>query len=169
MRALSSAAMVGRFSRTPWQGHSWSARVLALAAALAIMPLGGPGLLAQAPSTTIASAAPDSQAVAPEAAFRDSTEVTAVARRYAGTVKNCYEQQGLKLDPALRGLLQLELTVLPTGIVEAAAATSSNATGTGMPEVAVCVSTAAREWRFSEGAGGTERLVLEFDLVPPSP
>ena len=140
-----------------------------LAAALAVMPLGSAGLLAQAPSTTVASAAPDSQAVAPDVAWRDSTEVTAVARRYAGTVKNCYEQQGLKTDPALRGLLQLALTVLPTGVVQEALASSSNVSGTGMPEVAVCVSSAAREWRFSEGAGGVERLVLEFDLVPPEP
>ena len=149
-------------------GRAAAARFLALIGLLAATPIASRGLLAQAPSTTVATAAaPDSQPVAAEVAYRTSTELTAVARRYAGTVKNCYEQQGLKADPALRGLLQVELTVLPSGAVETAAATSTNVNGAGMAEVATCVAEAAREWRLSEGAPGTERLVLEYDLVPP--
>ena len=153
--------------RPPRPAASSLARALALAAAFLTAPFAA--LPAQAPATTVAKATPPAQPVAVDSTYRDSTEVADVARRYAGTVKNCYEQEGLKLDPTLRGLLQLDLTVLPTGAVQAATATAINVTGAGMPAVATCVAAAAREWRFSEGAAGTERLLLDFDLLPPAP
>ena len=144
------------------------ARILAAAVVLALAPIGSVQLLAQAPSSSIATAVRDTQPITPDSSFRDSAEVTDVARRHAGSVKHCYEQQGLKTDPSLRGLLQVELTVLPTGAVQHATATATNVTGTGMAAVAACVSAAAREWRFGDGAAGTERIVLDFDLLPPA-
>ena len=143
------------------------ARTLALAATLAIAPMGRPGLVAQAPGPVVAKAAPDTLAAASDSSFRDSTEVRAVGRRHAGTIRHCYNEQGLKADPALRGLLRVELMVLPTGVVQAATATATDVNGEGMPAVITCVSTAARAWHFSDGAPRIERVVLEFDLLPP--
>ena len=149
---------------------------LVFAAALAAAPLGSSTLAAQAPPDTAVrlpadtTARPARDSLAPAiTAFRDSTEVDSAARRYAGAVRTCYQEQGLKADPALRGLLRVELTVLPTGGVQGAAATTSGVSGTGMPAVAACIATAARAWRFSDGAPGAERVVLEFSLVPPTP
>lgn len=109
----------------------------------------------------------DSVAVA-DSAIRDSVEVRIVARRHAGTVRHCYQEQGLKGDPMLRGLLRIELTVLPTGAVQEAAVTAADVSGAGMPAVTSCIATAARAWRFSDGAPAAERIVLEYDLVPPN-
>lgn len=138
------------------------------AAALVAWPLGSNTLGAQAPPLAPRPTL-DTLMVVPDSAVRDSTEVRAVGRRYAGTIRNCYQEQGLKSDPTLRGLVRIELTVLPTGVVQAAAATAEDVSGTGMPAVTACVSTATRTWRFSNEAPRTERVVLEFDLLPPSP
>ena len=153
-----------------------AARVLALAAALALGAPCGHALGAQTSHAPHAHPAPpatkparDTAAVVADSAIRDSTEVTAVARRHAGVIRNCYQEQGLKADPALRGLLRVELTVLPAGEVQAATATATEVNGTGMPAVTACVSTAARSWRFSDGAPRPERVVLEYDLLPPQP
>jgi hypothetical protein len=137
--------------------------------ALAAGPLLGGALVAQAPVQVAAKPTPDTLAAAPDSAIRDSVEVRAVARRHAGAIRNCYQENGLKADPALRGLVRVELVVLPTGVVEAATATATDVSGTGMPAVTTCVSTVVRAWRFSEDAPRTERVVLEFDLLPPSP
>lgn len=102
-----------------------------------------------------------------ESALRDAAEIDAVGRRYAGVVRTCYQEQGLKGDPTLGGLLRVELTVLPTGVVRAAAATATRVRGIGMPAVSACVTKAARAWRFSDGAPRIERVVLEYDLKPP--
>lgn len=145
-----------------------TATPLLLMVALAAWPL-APALSAQAPTQVAARPAQDTLAAAPDSAIRDSVEVRAVARRHAGAIRHCYQENGLKADPALRGLLRVELTVRPAGTVEAATATATDVNGTGMPAVTACVATAVRAWRFSEAAPRTERLVLEFDLLPPSP
>ena len=133
--------------------------IVAFAAALVAAPLWSGGLAAQLPADTLATTR--------DSAHRDSAEVHAAARRYAPTVRTCYQEQGLKGDPTLRGLLRVELVVLPTGSVDSAATTATGVNGAGMPAVATCISTAARAWRFSEGALATERVVLQFDLLPP--
>ena len=156
-----------------------TATPIVLAAALVVAPVVRTGLAAQVPAQVAAkptrngpapaTAPATAPAIALDSAFRDSTEVTAVARRNAAAVRHCYQEQGLKADPSLRALLRVELVVLPTGIVQAATATATEVTGDGMPAVLACVSTAARTWRFSEDAPRTARAVVEFDLLPPSP
>ena len=152
-----------------------TATPIVLAAALVVAPVVRTGLAAQVPAQVAAKptrngpAPATAPAIALDSAFRDSTEVTAVARRNAAAVRHCYQEQGLKADPSLRALLRVELVVLPTGMVQAATATATEVTGDGMPAVLACVSTAARTWRFSEDAPRTARAVVEFDLLPPSP
>ena len=149
-----------------------TATPLSFMVALVAWPLVHVELAAQAPARVAAKPAPAALAAVPapalDSAVRDSLEVRAVARRHAGAIRHCYQEQGLKSDPSLRGLLRVELVVLTTGVVEAATTTASDVSGTGMPAVTSCVSTAARAWRFSEDAPRLERVVLEFDLVPPS-
>lgn len=158
---------------TPLAPSSSHARIgacaVALVAALVAAPAWSAGLAAQLPPATAVKLAMRALAPAPasDASSRDPSEVDAVARRYAASVRNCYQEQGLKEDPALSGLLRVEVTVLPTGGVQAAAATATRVNGTGMPAVTSCVSTAARGWRFRDGAPRTERVVLEYDLLPP--
>jgi hypothetical protein len=147
------------------------ARACILAVALVVAPLASAGLAAQSarnssgpnPTQHVASGAID------DSPIREDREIDAAGRRYAGVVRNCYQEQGLKGDPTLAALLRLEMTVQPSGVVQAAAATATRVKGVGMPAVSECVSKAARHWRFSDGAPRAERVVLEFDLLPPTP
>ena len=148
---------------------SIGARTVALATALVTGPFISTALAAQAPNPVAIKVTADAAAVAPDSSFRGATEVRAVGRRYASTIRHCYNEQGLKVDPALRALLRVELMVLPTGLVQNATASATDVNGEGMAAVLACVSTAVRAWRFSDGAPQMERVVLEFDLLPPSP
>ena len=146
-----------------------------LAVALAASALPGATLGAQASSSSSASSSAAGAATvarladstAADSTVRDQDEVDAAGRRYAGAVRNCYQERGLKGDPSLSGLLRVDLTVLPAGSVQTAVSTATRVQGVGMPAVAECVATAARRWRFTDGAPRPARVILYFDLLPP--
>ena len=105
--------------------------------------------------------APRSDSLRPDEDIRDAV------LRNSPDVRRCYEAEGLRRDATLRGTLELALTILPTGAVDSAAVQAVRLSSpAGRTEVASCVETAARHWRFERGPFGVERVVFPFRLAP---
>lgn len=103
--------------------------------------------------------------VLPADSTRADADVRDVAMRHATEVRRCYETQGLRLNPSLRGTVELSVTVSPTGRVDSATVTASQLSGAGKKEVEACVVAVARNWRFERGPYATETIVYPFDLA----
>ena len=103
--------------------------------------------------------------VAPDT-LRPAMEIRQVVLRHASDVRRCYEREGLRRNPELSGLIEIRLTILPTGRVNEVALAASNVTGKGVDEVVRCIASAARHWRFDRGAYPVETIVLPFRLEP---
>ena len=69
----------------------------------------------------------------------------------------------------LDGVVEVELTVLPTGVVEAVTVASATVRGDGAKETAACISTVARNWRFERGPFDVEVIVFPFVLRKATP
>lgn len=108
--------------------------------------------------------------VSPQSFERDTVradaEIRQVVLRHAADIRRCYESEGLRRNPALTGHLELEVTILPTGRVDGVALAASSMSGSGATEVARCIKTAARHWRFDRGAYPVETIVLPLRLTP---
>ena len=109
--------------------------------------------------------------VAPPAGAVDSMradqDVREAVLRNSADVRRCYEREGLTRDPSLRGTVEVELTILPTGLVERVGVDASALKGqVGGTEIGACIATAARNWRFERGPYGVETVVFPFALAP---
>src|SRR5688500_5537608 len=98
--------------------------------------------------------------------IRTDTEIRQVVLRNASDVRRCYEREGLKRTPDLTGLLEIRITILPTGRVDDVALATSSMSGRGVDEVVRCIARVARHWRFERGAFSVETIVLPFSLTP---
>lgn len=107
-------------------------------------------------------------AIAADSARPDG-EVQEIVLRHADDVRKCYQSEGLRRDPAMRVMLELELTILPTGRVDSAAVSTPDVKGPGVAEVAACISTAARNWRFERGPYAADTFVFPLRLLPEEP
>ena len=105
---------------------------------------------------------------APEAGdtIRADTEIRQVVLRNAADVRRCYEREGLRRNPGLTGLIEIRMTILPTGRVDDVALATSDMNGRGVEEVVRCIASVARHWRFDRGAYPVETIVLPFSLSP---
>ena len=110
------------------------------------------------PSLVAGPAAPDT--------IRADTEIRQVVLRNAGDVRRCYEREGLRRNPDLTGLVEIRMTILPTGRVDEVVLATSSMTGQGVDEVVRCIAKVARHWRFERGAYSVETVVLPFTLTP---
>ena len=97
--------------------------------------------------------------------LRPDTEVQLVALRHAAEIQRCYETEGLRVNPGLGGIIEVEVTVAPSGRVEGAAVSASALSGIGHQEVETCITTSVRNWRFEKGPFATETIVYPFNLV----
>ena len=97
---------------------------------------------------------------------RAETEIRQVVLRNAADVRRCYEREGLRRNPELTGLLEIRMTILPTGRVDEVALATSSMRGQGVDEVVRCIANVARHWRFDRGAYHVETIVLPFRLAP---
>lgn len=97
---------------------------------------------------------------------RSDRDVRLAALRHAADVKRCYEREGLTRDPRLSGTLDVTVTVLATGIVSDASVASDDMRGVGAREVAKCLTTAIRNWRFDRGPYVVETIVFPFRFAP---
>ena len=109
-------------------------------------------------------------ATAPNVASPDSVrsdrEIRLAALRHVADVKRCYEREGLTRDPGLTGTLDVSVTVLATGEVSETSIASSDLRGLGAREVARCLTTVIRNWRFDRGPYVVETIVFPFRFSP---
>ncbi|MFL5563165.1 MAG: hypothetical protein ACJ79K_16995 [Gemmatimonadaceae bacterium] len=97
---------------------------------------------------------------------RAQAELDAAGQRYAPAIRHCYQEGGLKENPALRGQLRVAVMVLPAGSVRHPTVSASKVHGSGMENVVECVQALAGSWHFNNGAFRAQRVVLLFDLIP---
>ena len=97
--------------------------------------------------------------------LRPDDDVRLVALRHASEIQRCYETQGLRVNPDLGGVIEVEVTVAPSGRVEGANVSASALQGLGREEVEACITTAVKNWRFEKGPYATETIVYPFKLV----
>jgi TonB family protein len=96
---------------------------------------------------------------------RPDVDVRLVALRHAGEIQRCYESEGLRVNPGLGGMIEVEVTVSPSGRVDDASVSSSNLSGAGHQEVETCITSSVRNWRFEKGPYAIETIVFPFNLV----
>ena len=110
---------------------------------------------------TISAAGPT-----PADSIRADRDIRMVALRNVADVRRCYEREGLTRDPHLSGTLDVTVTVQATGVVSGAAITAHAMHGLGAREVAACLTTAIRNWRFDRGPYVVETIVFPFSFKP---
>ena len=116
------------------------------------------------PAAPVPGAAPV-RAVAADSTRADDELRTTVLRN-ARDVRRCYEAEGLRRNAELRGTVEVEMTILPTGVVEHVDVTTVGIEGQGTKELTACIATAARNWRFERGPFDVETVVFPFNLAP---
>lgn len=100
---------------------------------------------------------------------RPEIDIRLVALRHAAEIQRCYETEGLRVNPGLSGMIEVELTVAPSGRVEDAEVSSSALSGAGHHEVETCITSSMRNWRFEKGPFVIETIVYPFNLVRDRP
>jgi hypothetical protein len=105
-------------------------------------------------------------AQSPTDSTRAGHEIRMVALRHVADVRRCYEREGLTRDPGLSGTLDVTVTVQATGVVTEAAISAHDMRGIGAREVAACLTTVIRNWRFERGPYVVETLVFPFSFRP---
>jgi len=97
--------------------------------------------------------------------LRPDNDIRLVALRHSAEIQRCYEAEGLRLNPGLGGMIEVEITVSPSGRVEDAEVASSALMGAGRREVESCITSTMRNWRFEKGPFAPEAIVYPFNLV----
>ena len=97
---------------------------------------------------------------------RADRDVRLTALRNTRSIHRCYVDEGLRRQPALEGVIEIDLTIEPTGIVSEVKVSSATLDGPGSREVASCIATIARQWRFERGPYETETFVFPIVLRP---
>src|SRR3954468_24172953 len=91
--------------------------------------------------------------------IRADQEIRESVLRNSTDVRRCYEREGLRRDASLRGTMEVELTILPTGAVDSVIVRSVELSSpAGRNEVTACVTSAARHWRFERGPYAVETV-----------
>ena len=119
---------------------------------------------AQAPAQVVSDATGYRLTAPAVTRARGPEEIEAAARRYAPVVRHCYQEDGLKEDPTLSGILRVSVMVGPEGEVRGVRVTVTEAHGLGMRAVVSCVTAAAGSWHFAAGPFHEERVGLSFRL-----
>jgi len=102
----------------------------------------------------------------PADSVRSDRDIRLAALRHVADVRRCYEREGLTRDPRLAGTLDVTVTVLATGEVSDARVGADSMRGFGAREVAACLTTAMRNWRFDRGPYVVETIVFPFKFSP---
>jgi len=97
---------------------------------------------------------------------RTDRDVRLTALRNARSITRCYVDEGLRRATDLAGVVEVELTIEATGIVSEARVSSATLRGPGAHEVAACIATVARQWRFERGPYDVETVIFPFVLRP---
>ena len=116
---------------------------------------------------SLLSASPTAPAV-PSDSIRSDAKIRTAVLKHAPEVRKCYETEGLGRNPALAGEVEVTVTILPSGAVSEVNVISAGLKGVGAAEVAKCVATAARTWKFDRGPYVVESVILPFQLTRDS-
>jgi len=113
---------------------------------------------------SLLSASPTAPAV-PNDSIRSDAKIRTAVLKHAPEVRKCYETEGLGRNPSLAGEVEVTVTILPSGAVSEVDVMSTGLKGVGAAEVAKCVATAARTWKFDRGPYVVESVILPFQLT----
>jgi hypothetical protein len=96
---------------------------------------------------------------------RDVGELGTSVREHQSQLQFCYQEYGLKVNPALAGSITLSLTLTGTGAVTNAVVTSRTWSGPGSDAAESCILQRARGWHFpaSQAGGGTFEFTFNFN------
>ncbi|PRQ08578.1 AgmX/PglI C-terminal domain-containing protein [Enhygromyxa salina] len=93
----------------------------------------------------------------------DRDIIRRVVRAHLNEVRHCYNA-GLTRNPSLGGRIEIQFSILDTGMVGAASVASSSLAD---PQVGTCIANATRRWRFPHPQGGGSVTVrFPFTLDP---
>jgi hypothetical protein len=153
----------GEGSRTPGRGGIGSGLGTGGAAGGGI---GGIGPGGGAVSRTPVRIAPPRPIDAPTVGGlqRDVAEMGTFVRSRESQLRFCYNEYGLKVNPALAGSLTASVSLTPAGGVTGVNVTNRTWSGAGAAETERCIMEKVRGWRFpaSEAGGGTYSFSFSF-------
>ena len=149
----------GQGSRTPGRGGIGST----LGASGAIGGVGpGGGTVSRAPVRISPPRPIDAPSVG--GVQRDVSELGTFVRGRESQLRFCYNEYGLKVNPALAGSVTTSITLTPAGAVTGVDVTNRTWSGAGASEAERCIAEKVRGWRFpaSDAGGGTYAFSFSF-------
>lgn len=95
---------------------------------------------------------------------RDVGELGTFVRGRESQLRFCYNEYGLKANPALAGSVTASVTLTPAGGVTGVNVTNRTWSGEGASDAERCIAEKIRAWRFppSEAGGGTYSFSFSF-------
>lgn len=95
---------------------------------------------------------------------RDVSELGTFVRGRESQLRFCYNEYGLKVNPALAGSVSASITLTPAGGVTGVNVTNRTWSGAGASETERCIADKVRGWRFpsSDAGGGTYSFSFSF-------
>jgi hypothetical protein len=95
---------------------------------------------------------------------RDVGELGTFVRGRESQIRFCYNEYGLKVNPALAGSVTTSVALTPAGGVTDVNITNRTWSGAGARETEQCIAEKIRTWRFpaSEAGGGTYAFSFSF-------
>ena len=95
---------------------------------------------------------------------RDVNELGTFVRSRESQLRFCYNEYGLKVNPALAGSVTAAVTLTPGGGVSGVNVTNRTWGGAGAGETERCIADKIRAWRFpsSDAGGGTYSFSFSF-------
>lgn len=95
---------------------------------------------------------------------RDVGELGTFVRGRESQLRFCYNEYGLKVNPALAGSVSASVTLTPAGGVTGVNVTNRTWSGEGASDTERCIAEKIRAWRFppSEAGGGTYSFSFSF-------
>jgi hypothetical protein len=153
----------GQGSRTPGRGGIGGGTGTGGGAAGGIGGVGpGGGTVSRAPVRISAPRPIDVPAIgAPQ---RDVAELGTFVRGRESQLRFCYNEFGLKVNPALAGSVTAAITLSGTGSVSGVRLTNRTWSGAGASDTERCLAEKIRGWRFpaAEAGGGTYSFSFSF-------
>ena len=102
--------------------------------------------------------------VAPLPVVGDVGSVGTVVRAHESQLRFCYQESGLKADPALAGSITVALTVGANGDVRNASVTRRTWSGAGAAGAEACILRVVRAWRLPGSGTGSATYSFPFNF-----
>ena len=153
----------GQGSRTPGRGGIGAGLGATGGAAGGIGGVGeGGGTVSRAPVRISPPRPIDAPSV--NGVRRDVGELGTFVRGRESQLRFCYNEYGLKVNPALAGSVSASIALTHDGAVTGVNVTNRTWSGAGASETEQCISQKIRGWRFpaSEAGGGTYSFSFSF-------